>query len=1115
MKKIQFSLPGKKCVYLTKLLLFMKLTTFLLLISLASFAATGYSQVEKVTIQLKNGTLKDLFGSVEQQTSYKFLYRDDAVENILVTLDEVDEPLDNIMNQVLADSKFGYKILANNLIVIAPTKLLEQIKISGTVTDENGIPLPGVNVQVEGSTVGTISDAAGKYSLEVPNNNAVLIFSFIGYLTQTVTVMEKTTIDIVLLPKVARLDEVLVIGYGTVKRRDLTGSVASIKTADITRLATNNPLQSMQGKIAGIDVIQSSGATGSDMYINLRGNRSINASNAPLFLVDGIEYGSTLDINASDIASIDVLKDASSTAIYGTRGANGVIIITTKTGLSDAMGARKTKVSINSSLSFNSPTSIPDRMNVQEEYLVMAERQRYYDEAATGTWGSTKLSDYPPELILSNVVSSPYEKSVYQIYKEGGINPYDLIIDNSLTSINEISLSGGDPKTSFNLSLGYMNQNGLLHNDNLKRYNFRINLDHKITKTLRTGINILYTLRDWNRRDDGMYYYATQMYAISQPFLADGTILTYPSELGRSYTNPLLNEEPGFYQNNLQSNRLFGNLYLEWEIVKGLRFKSILGIDTQSQREGVYEDYMAVNHLQSAIGSTFSASNSGYTHYSLENTLKYSLTLGGINEIQLLAGQTADQGITESHGVSGIGPFDHFLKSAYYDLTFLPPSARNINNDYIKMNTLSFFGRLNYKLKSKYLLTATIRSDGSSVFSEGNKWGAFPSVAAAWILSEEPFLKTVDQINNLKIRLSWGKTGNSAIYPYQTLTVLGMSKIPYTFDSGVVLGQVPSNLGNSDLSWETTSVYDAGLDISLFSERISATLDFYSSKTYDLLLYRGLPATSVFPQVLENVGDTKNVGFEAALNFRVIEKSNFNWNSDITFSTNKDKIVSLASGQKQDVSIPDAALIVGQPVRAFYNYETDGCWKIDEAAKAAEFGKIPGDIKIKDLNKDGSINELDRRIYNKSPMYIFGWNNSITYKDFTLSALVFSRIGQWISYDLNMMFLPTQPGSGPALDYWTPENQNAKFPRPGIDSQVDLPALAFEKASFLKIQEVTLAYTFPRNLVSKLRLSNLRIYGSLQNYFTFSNIDNYDPERGGSLHDPLLKQVVFGVNLEF
>ena len=985
--------------------------------------------------------------------------------------------------------------------------------ITGKVTDSGGAALPGTNVVIQGTTTGVQTDPNGNYSITVQDPaTAVLEFTFIGYAKQVVAVGNRSTVNVVLQEEYVGLNELVVVGYGTVKKKDLTGSVSSIKSAEITKTATNNALQSMQGKIAGLDITKSSGESGSGISIALRGNRSINASNTPLFLVDGIEYGSTLDLNASDIQSIEVLKDASSTAIYGTRGANGVVIITTKKGTA---GGGKTKVSINSYLSFNSPTNLPEIMDVGQDYRLIAERQRYNAEKGTSAWGTTSLSNYTPETVLSNIVSAPYEKSVYQLYQEGGVSWFDLILQNSLTNNHEISLSGADAKTSFAVSIGYMDENGLLRNDVLKRYNGRINLDHKIRDNLLVGANIQYTYRNWDRRDDGVYSQLIKMHSMAQPYLSDGTILDRPSELAISHTNPLFNEVPGYYKNNTQGNRLFGNLFLEWELIKGLKFRSVFGLDQQSNRVGEYEDYMCTANYQFGRGSSFSSVNRQSIGYTLENTLNYAFTLGEANELQLLAGQSAHQGLNESHGASGIGTFDHFLKSSFYDLTFIPTASRAISNSYVKSNMLSYFGRVNYKLLDRYLLTATLRADGSSVLSEGNKWGYFPSVAAAWIISEESFMNTSNLINNLKLRLSWGKAGNAAIDPYQTLTILGMDKIPYTYGTLLVQGQVPANLGNPDLTWETTTTYDAGLDISLLKERISATFDIYYSKTTDLLVYKGLPASSVYPQVLENVGNTENRGFEAALTFRAIEKTNFSWTSDLTFSMNRDKIVSLASGEVRDVSNPDQALIVGEPVRAFYNYEADGCWSISEAATALLYNKVPGDIKLVDANGDKVINDSDKRIYNKSPKFIVGWNNSLSYKGLTLSALIYARVGQWIQYAYNTAYKPTEADGSPSIDFWTPENQGAKFPRPGIASQSDMPAVAFENASFLKIREMTLGYTLPKQIFSGIGITNLRIYGSLQNYFTYSNLDNYDPERGGSISNPLSKQMVFGVNLEF
>ncbi len=1008
---------------------------------------------------------------------------------------------------------FPLKVCLLALFVIFTGVQLFAQAVTGVVVDESDTPIPGVNVVVKGTTNGVTTNIDGFYSI-TPGNvlTDVLSFSFIGFETTEIKINGEKVINVQLKSSVLELDEVVAIGYGFVRKRDLTGAVSSIKSSEIVKTATNNALQSMQGKIAGLDITKSSGESGAGLDITLRGNRSVNASNTPLFLVDGVEYGSTLDINSSDIESIEILKDASSTAIYGTRGANGVVIITTKRG--DKAGG-KTRVSLNSYVSFNSPTNLPRLMNVEQEYLFLAERRRYAAERLTSNWGSTSLNDYPASTVLSNVISAPYEKSVYDLYNEGGVNWFDLILRNSLTQNYEVSVSGGSNKTSFNLSLGYMGEEGLLRNDELKRYNGRINLDHNIADNLKAGVSLQYTYRDWDRREDEVYGQLIKMHSLAQPYLANGTLLDKPSELASSHTNPLINEVPGYYQNNNQKNRLFGNVYLDWEIIRGLRFKTMLGINQESNRSGEYSDYMNTGNYQSGRGSSFEVENYQSMEYTWENTLNYTRKLGDIHDFQFLLGQSANQYVYESHGISGIGLQDHYGKNSFYELSNILPGGRTILNTYTQKNMLSYFGRINYKLKNKYLLTASLRADGSSPLAEGNKWGYFPSVSGAWVLTEEPFLQNSDNINNLKLRMSWGKSGNSAIDPYKTRTVLGSKKVYYTFGGTLFSGLVPSNLGNPELTWETTTNYDLGVDVSLFKNRVSSTVDLYYSQTSYLLLQKSLPATSVYPQVNSNIGETENRGIETALSFKVIEKKEISWNSDLTFSLNRDKLVGLASGEAQDISNPDQALVVGEPVRAFYNYEANGTWSIAEAAQALVYNRVPGDIKIADMNDDKVINEFDKRIYNKSPDFILGWNNNVSYMGFSLSALMYARVGQWIQYDYNTAYKPTEQDGSPDVDFWTPENQDGKFPRPGIASQNDMPALAFEKASFFKIKEVTLGYLLPKNLISKAGMSKLYLYASMQNYFTFSNLDNYDPERGGEISNPLSKQVVFGVNIEF
>ncbi|RPH74429.1 SusC/RagA family TonB-linked outer membrane protein, partial [bacterium] len=649
-------------------------------------------------------------------------------------------------------------------------------------------------------------------------------------------------------------------------------------------------------------------------------------------------------------------------------------------------------------------------MSVEQDYLLLAERQRFATEDADDSWGSTNLADYPASTVLSSTVDPPWEKSVYEIYQEGGVDWFDMMLHNSTTQNYEISLAGGTDKTSFIFSLGYMDEKGLLKNDELNRYNGRINIDHRLRDNLKIGAGIIYTYRDWDRREDEIDGQLIKMHALAQPYLADGTILDRPSQLAISHTNPLLNEVDGYYDNNTLSNRLFGNVYLDWELLKGLRFKSVFGLDQNSRRAGEYEDFMCTGNYQTGRSSYLEAENEQEMDYSWENTLNYGITVGNDHDIQILAGQSAYQDVSEIHNTYGFGLQDHYGKNSFYDLSNIV--TKQINDSYTKSNMLSYFGRVNYKFRNKYLFTASVRADGSSVLAPGNKWGYFPSVAGAWVISEENFMKSMPVLDNLKLRLSWGKAGNSAVDPYQTLTTLSMQKIFYTFGPAgnqiVYTGQVPENLGNPAVTWETTATYDAGLDISLLRSRVSATFDFYYSQTTDLLLYKGLPATQVYPQALANVGETENTGFETSLTIRAIEKTNFRWQTDLNFSTNRDRIVSLSSGETRDVSRPENALVVGEPVRAFYDYEADGCWSIAETETAAAYSRVPGAIKLVDVNNDTILNDLDKRLYNKSPKFIFSMNNSFDIWKFTVSALVYARVGQWIKYDYNTAYKPTE-----------------------------------------------------------------------------------------------------------
>lgn len=1003
------------------------------------------------------------------------------------------------------------------------TQLVTQVKsVTGTIIDETGEPMIGVSVLVQGTTTGTVTDLDGKFVLEVPAN-ATLVISYIGYKTQNIKVGSQHAFAIKMESDNEVLDEVVVVGYGVVKKRDLTGSVSSVKTGDIQKTASSNAMQAMQAKVPGLDIQQSSGQAGSGININLRGNRSINADNSPLILVDGVEYGSTIDINPSDIESMEVLKDASSTAIYGTKGANGVIIISTKRGK-----AGKTKVNLNAYVSVNEPTNIPKVMYGEREVRRLLDAKNYKDDIADGSWGThhAKVED-----VLGTAPNFGLPYSEMDVYNEGSYTDWpNLLLKNGLTQNYDLSISGGSEKTTFNISMGAMVEGGLLKNDKLARYNGKLSVDHKVNDILKVGMDMLYTHKNHDKRSGNVFGRSLYMSTIAHPYDADGNIILRPSPYYEAHANPLLDDQEGAYDNNIVTNRLFATSYLQLTPIKGLTLKTLFNVDYQQQHEGLYRDYQSVSELQSAKGSYISNDQNHYINYTWDNTLNYITDFGGSDHsLTLLLGSSTKRNEARSSQVSGYASAEHYYKSSFYDVSLIKTPVNT--SSYTKTTMQSYFGRVNYSYKSKYLLAASLRADGSSVLAKGHKWGYFPSVAVAWRVSDENFMEsTRDWLDNLKLRASWGSTGNAGISAYQTLPMVNAdNQIYYEFGSGVTTGRIPTTLGNENLTWETTTSYNFGVDFGFWGNRIYGSADFYINKTKDLLYAQSLPLSSVYSHVLSNIGKTKGHGFEIQIGGVPVRTKNFNWDTTLSVSTAKDEIVELSNGLEKNIN-GRTGQIVGQPLNIYYYYEADGCWGVGEfetykadweashPGKTLDFpeaNSTTGDVKIVDRNDDGKITDDDKRVYDRSPKCILGWNNTLTYKDFSLSFLVYARLGGWMEYGLYQQFRYDN-ANWADLDYWTPENQGARFPTPGLTKQNTYAASTFyEKSSYIKIKDITLSYNLPKTWISKIGMSNLRVYGSMKNFFTFSSVDNYDPERDGDISFPLTKQLVFGVNIEF
>lgn len=1014
-------------------------------------------------------------------------------------------------------------LLVSSVCVVA----YAQQTVTGTVKDAAGEPMIGVTVMADGQAV-AVTDIDGSFSVANAKPSTQLVFSYVGYLDQKVTVGSRQSFNITMKEDQEQLDEVVVVGYGTMKKRDLTGSVASVKSDDINNVASANVLQAMQSKVPGVDLTQASGEAGGAINIKLRGNRSILGSNAPLIIVDGVEYGSNMDIDPNDIESMDILKDAASTAIYGTRGANGVIIITTKRG-----SAGKTRVSFSFFNSWNSPASTAKAMYGDREVQRLIDKAEYQKNfptyASTGTWGTDVVT---PESVLTETLSDG--TSTLDIYNNKSYTEWnDYLLENSTSQHYNVGVNGGNEKTNFSVSLGMMNDRGLMKKDRFNRYTGRANVDHRISKMFKVGASLSYTYRDNDRRNAGVYSQALKMTTITHAYLNDGLINETPNPWYAAHCSPLLDDVPGAYQNNTQGSRFFGNAYLEVAPIKGMTFRTQFAVNHRDNRTGLYQDYQSQGRYQSPSTNYISSTTSNQNRYTWDNTLSYNTNFGNdAHDFTALLGHEIWQDVAESTHVYGDAGTTHYYESSFYDLSKI--TAPTTENTYVKQNMVSVFGRINYSYLGKYLFQASLRTDGSSTLADGHKWGWFPSLSAGWRVSEEKFMAgTKSWLSNLKLRLSWGISGNAAVSAYSTLGALSAYNVYYYLEGKDYASRIPSSMANRELTWEKTSSFDLGLDYGFLEGRINGTFDLYWNRTNDLLFYKTAPASSVFPSVIDNIGKTKGFGLELGLNADIIRTKDFTWNAAFSYTHSTDEITELTEGQQKYVT-GTRARAIGERVNTFYDYKADGTWGIGEfqqelaryqaagitPAFEAGYGD-PGTLKIVDQNNDGRIDPDDDKIFfNSDPDHIFGLSNTFSYKGFSLSLQMMARLGGYIEYGMNNQ-LNYESANWGDIDYWTPDNQNAKFPSPGLGASQQwtynnyASSLMYEKGDYFKIKDITLAYSLPKNWVGHIGMNSARVYVSMKNFITVSHIDNYDPERGGSISFPLWKQVVLGINIDF
>lgn len=939
-------------------------------------------------------------------------------------------------------------------------------QVTGNVSNQSGVPLQGVTIRVKGTSRGTISDSKGNFSIAVLNENEVFIFSYLGYNEKEVRVGTNKQLAVTLeVNNLNKLNDVVVIGYGTQKKSDLTGSVSQISNKQLEAVPVYNVEQALKARTSGIQITQNSGTPGGRIQVRIRGSNSMIGDNSPLYVVDGFPItGGISYLNPSDIQSIDILKDASATAIYGARGANGVVLITSKRGKANQKG----------------------RIELSSYYGFQKEINRY--KVLTAKQYAIVANEW-----LKNEGLDPYF-SQHQIDSLGkGTDWQDVIFQTAPVQSHTLTFSGGENKTRYSLSGNYFDQEGIVKNSSAKRGDVRANIDHEVNSVVTLAANITLGRNEINDMPFDNSNFGENG-RISGHLSAPPTLPVYdengiPTRIEHIYSfgsqdmrNPAIYLAPR--KDRTLSNTALGNASVDFKINKNLVFKTLVGIE---YKMNVHETFIPIifEDDRGSASDGYSYSNS----FLNENTLTYTKTFKEKHQLNIVGGVTYQTYMSRNEEAEVTGLANNITEN--YNLAsasvISPPS-----NSIAEWRLLSALGRINYSYNNKYLITASMRADGSSRFGENNKWGRFPSAAIAWRVSEEPFIKRISLIDNLKLRASYGITGNTALSPYQSLSKLSSVRTVYQNQVEEV-GYVPNNIANSNLKWETTAQTNFGLDLGIWKGRLSFTLDYYKKKTSNLLASVPLPTSTGFSSVLKNIGEIDNSGFEFSVNADILN-SEFKWNAFAQVSTNKNKVTRLSGGSdiigsslSHPFNAPTNIARVGQPLGAFYGLIEDGL--TDD-----------GFIKYKDINGDGVVNTLDRVILGSPyPDYIYSLDNNFSFKNFDLNIFIEGVQGNQIFWATSGTFLNSfQRGHNQLEDlfghYWTEENPDphAKYPKISSKTTAQVSDRYVKDGSYARLKSITLTYHIPVQNISWL--TDMQLYISGTNLYTLTQYPGLDPE---------------------
>lgn len=933
------------------------------------------------------------------------------------------------------------------------------------VSDSKGEPIIGATVRVVGADKGTVTDMDGKFSVDAPQGSTLEI-TYMGFTAQKLQATPGKQLSVTLLEDDKTLNEVVVVGYGTVKRSDLTGSVSSLDASIITAASQTNAVDAMQGKIPGVNIIRNAARPGGSYSITVRGKSSINNSNEPLWVIDGIPTTSDArDLNPADIEKIDVLKDASATAIYGSRGANGVIIVTTKSGK-----AGRFSINYDGYYGVRIASHLPDMMN-GEQYV------KYRTELFRTMGRSTKRDNaefFTPE---------EWER----IDKGGYTDWVDLVLRTGQQYSNTITASGGDEKGTFSVGIGQLHEEGTVRDQNFNRYNIHVSVTRKFLKSWEMGGNLYFT---YSKQNAGSYETLRSAYRlppVASPYDADGN-LAYHVFRQNAVTNPLLESSKDGEHRENKRYRLFGNIFLQWKPISELTFKTSLSPQILYTRNGVFVGPNAKNGMGTWVNSEAQNSQSMYGSYVWDNQATWDkvLNLHHVN-VSFVQSIQMEQWETSNQQARNF-PYN----SLWYNM-----GAAGLNNQsasttgFQKRTLSSFLARVQYGYADRYLLTLSGRYDGSSRLAVGNKWAFFPSAAFAWRITEEKFMQsTRNWMSNLKLRLSYGVTGNDAVPIYGTQS--GVAWLNYDFGGTVVPAYYKNTLANKKLSWEKTHEINIGIDFGLFNSRINGSVDIYQRDASNLIMRRQLPSTTGWSSIWDNIGKVRNRGIEFSLNTVNIQSKNFTWETNLNFSSNVNKILELNGGKHDDVA---NRWFIGHPIDVNYNYVYDGIWQTGEADEAAKYGQTPGQVKVKDLDGGGVINANDMQIIGQqSPKWVGGITNTFRYRDFDLSFYIYTQQGAQIQDAFMSGFMTYESDYKQVnVNYWTPENPSNKYPRPGNKGRY-YDAMRYVSVAFWRMGNITVGWNLPKQWTGKIGIKNARIYATTNNPFLWTSYKGFDPE---------------------